>query len=222
MLPTLNATCINPVFIKDFTVAKQVNSRDVKFLARTRMTYETYLKVVTDALALLDSANMISSFNTTEGCATIYPAPTESIKVTMSDEVFTKLKTYAMASDNNFSFQIRRVKSDNSYSGTYYQFGQSDVKKDWVVGTFEPDLVVKYELRISKCNNSKKTEIIGYLNNAIKTGDFKVSLTTAKDSPHTITFGTLTNYAGTTSLTTAQKEILTTKAVVKGWNVVFV
>ena len=211
----------NPVFIKDFTVYKQGNSRDVKFLARTRMTYETYLKVVTDALALLDSANMISSFDS-NGIATIDPAPTQNIKVVMSDAVFAKMKTYAVTTDNKFSFQVKRVKKDGKYSGVYYQFGQDDTKKDWVVNTYEQDLVVKYELLISKYNHDKKAEIIGYLNNAIKTGDFKVSLTTAKDSPHTITFGTLTNYAGSTSLTTAQKETLTTKAVVKGWNVVFV
>lgn len=211
----------NPVFIKDFTVYKQGNSRDVKFLARTRMAYETYLKVVTDALALLDSANMISSFDS-NGVATIDPAPTQNIKVVMSDAVFAKMKTYAVTTDNKFSFQVKRVKKDGKFSGVYYQFGQDDTKKDWVVNTYEQDLVVKYELWISKYNHAKKAEIIGYLNNAIKTGDFKVSLTTAKDSPHTITFGTLTNYAGSTSLTTAQKETLTTKAVVKGWNVVFV
>lgn len=49
---------------------------------------------------------------------------------------------------------------------------------------------------------------------------FKVASPTS--TPKTVTFGTLTNYAGSTSLTTAQKETLTTKGTLKGWNVVFV
>ena len=217
----------NPVFIKDFTVAKQVNSRDVKFLARTRMAYETYLKVVTDALAELDCASIIPPGNLYINSSDSDWLSTDDFTAPITSYGSNKGNKYNLSISSEFyqylsSLSEKRIKftwiyDDGSTGGAFYSFTDTTLTHHpgWNNGKGSKGVS---KLRLGFCKNAD----INKLKNYIVKGDVSLTLPNPTSSPHTITFGTLTNYAGTTALSTAEKENITNKAIVKGWNVVFV
>lgn len=224
----------NPVFIKDFTVAKQVNSRDVSFLARTRMAYETYLKVVEEGLAELDCANKMTHLTQTtalyEGTTSTSPVSTSGY---FTDYIPVKAKTY-------YTLKINDILNNVANGGSVFVYWYTDIDTplkggmntfsyaDWqskygtngrAFDSYVNKLQAKY-FRIG-FNRFTNTDLNG-MNKYIDQDIISFKMSSPTSTPKTITFGSLTNYAGTTSLSTAQKETLTNKAIVKGWNVVFV
>ena len=219
----------NPVFIKDFTVAKQVNSRDVSFLARTRMAYETYLKFVTDALAELDCRNLLLpyTFDSSKALNFVNPRPTETVtfKISVSAEVSQYINAHETSSGTDYGIYFLYLDAD----GVNYKGGGWGAWAPSNGGAFSKTFTFKrgsgetqYISKGVKITPNKFTVTSEQMNAWVKSGDISLTYASASNTPHTITFGTLTNYAGTTSLTTAQKETLTTKGINKGWNVVFV
>lgn len=225
---------VNPVFIKDFTVYKQGNSRDVKFLARTRMAYETYLKVVTDALAELDCANKMTHLTQTRA---LYLGTTSTSPVSVSgfftDYIPVKEKT-------KYTLKINDILNNVAEGGTVYVYWYTDIDTplkggvntfsyaDWqsrygTTGRTYDSYVNKLQGKYFRIgfNRLVNTDLNG-MNKYIDQDIISFKNATPTETPKTVTFGTLTNYAGSTSLTTSQKENLTLKGIAKGWNVVFV
>lgn len=224
----------NPVFLKDFTVAKACNSRDVRFLARTRMAYETYLKVVTDALAELDCANKMTHLTETTalylGTTSTSPA---SYAGFFTEYIPVKEKT-------KYTLKINDILNNVAKGGTVCVYWYTDIDKplkgglntfsyaDWqsrygtngrTFDSYVNKIQGKYfRIGFNRIDNTDLNGMNKYIDQDIIS--FKTASPTS--TPKTVTFGSLTNYAGTTSLSTAQKETLTNKAIVKGWNVVFV
>lgn len=224
----------NPVFIKDFTVAKQVNSRDVSFLARTRMVYETYLKVVEEGLAELDCANKMTHLTKTTALylGTTSTSPT-SYSGFFTDYIPVKAKTYYTLKINDILNNVAKGGSvcvywytdiDTPLKGGLNTFSYADWQSRYgtngrTFNSYVNNIQGKYfRIGFNRLENTDLNGMNKYIDQDIIS--FKVASPTS--TPKTVTFGTLTNYAGSTSLTTAQKETLTTKAIVKGWNVVFV
>lgn len=223
----------NPVFIKDFTVAKQVNSRDVKFLARTRMAYETYLKVVTDALAELDCASLLMPYTFAQDARYkvihfVNPRPNDGT-VRFRISVSAKVSKYMNANKTSTSTDYGMYFLYKGADGTSYNGGGWGA---WAPSTGEAfsasftftrgSGTSKYVSKGVQISPNKFNVTIDQLNAWVKSGDISLTYDSSSSTPKTVTFGTLTNYAGSTSLTTAQKENLTLKGIAKGWNVVFV
>lgn len=223
----------NPVFIKDFTVAKACNSRDVRFLARTRMAYETYLKVVTDALAELDCASLLMPYTFAQDARYkainfVNPRPNDGT-VRFKISVSAKVSKYMNANKTSTSTDYGMYFLYKGADGTSYNGGGWGA---WAPSTGEAFSVSftftrgsgtsKYVSKGVQISPNKFNVTIDQLNAWVKSGDISLTYDSSSSTPKTVTFGTLTNYAGSTSLTTAQKENLTLKGIAKGWNVVFV
>ena len=222
----------NPYFLNDFTVAKACNTRDVD-LTRVRMAYETYLKVINECIDELDCANKMTHLTKTTALylGTTSTSPT-SYSGFFTDYIPVKEKT-------KYTLKINDILNNVSNGGTVciYWYTDIDVPLKGGINTFSyADWQSKYgtagrefnsyvnkiqgkyfRIGFSSFNNTDLNGMNKYIDQG--TISFKVSSPTS--TPKTILLSGLTNYAGSTSLTKEQKETLTAKAVVKGWNVTF-
>lgn len=220
-------------FIKAFTVHGACNTRDIDLRA-WRMSYDTHVKFIEEAIATLDCANKMTHLTQTQalylGTTSTSPVSTPGF---FTDYIPVKEKT-------KYTLKINDILNNVANGGSVFVYWYTDIDTplkggmntfsyaDWesrygtngrAFDSYVNNLQAKY-FRIG-FNRLENTDLNG-MNKYIDQDIISFKVVSPTSTPKTLTASKYTNYADTEVLSSDQQNALALKATPKGWNVVFI
>jgi hypothetical protein len=220
-------------FIKAFTVHGACNTRDIDLRA-WRMSYDTHVKFIEEAIATLDCANKMTHLTQTQalylGTTSTSPVSTPGF---FTDYIPVKEKT-------KYTLKINDILNNVANGGSVFVYWYTDIDTplkgglntfsyaDWeskygtngrAFDSYVNKLQAKY-FRIG-FNRLENTDLNG-MNKYIDQDIISFKVVSPTSTPKTLTASKYTNYADTEVLSSDQQNALALKATPKGWNVVFI
>lgn len=217
-------------FITDFTVHDACNSRDID-LRGWRMSYDTHVKFIEEAIDTLDCANLITpmryyddiKYYNGSSVSTWQNIMTDFIPVRPTSSLIMKIKD--ILNNENVPWRCAFYKEDKS--PTTEMNSQTQVSQgDWSEKYSESGREIfvpktAYYIRVGFMVSNTQDRI-NKINNRVKQDLVSLKYKTPTQTPKTLTASKYTNYDNTEMLSNDQQNALALKATPKGWNVVFV